>query len=76
MFADAAIPGPTSLAVFIHFPIMIILVNLLFSAARYDDWRHILIHAGRGMIYIITFLGGVFLFLYVGLQIVVPWLFG
>lgn len=76
MIAAGAIPGPTSWEVFIHFPIMIVLVNILFSAARYDDWRHILIHAGRGMIYIITFLGGVFLFLYVGLQIIVPWLFG
>lgn len=71
-----ALPGPTTWEVFIHFPIMIVLVNILFSAARYDDWSHILHHAFRGVIYIITFLGGVFLFLYVGLQIVVPWLFG
>lgn len=76
MIAQEALPGPSSLAVFIHFPIMIILVNLLFSAARYDDWRHILIHAGRGIIYIITFLGGVFLFLYVGLLVLVPKIFG
>jgi hypothetical protein len=76
MMPFGAIPGPASWEVFIHFPIMIVLVNILFSAARYDDWGHILQHAGRGVIYIITFLGGVFLFLYVGLQIVVPWLFG
>ncbi len=70
------IPGPTSWEVFLHFPIMIILANLVFSACRYDDWSHILQHAWKGVIYIITFLGGVFLFLYVGLQVVVPWLFG
>ena len=68
--------GPTSADVFLHFPIMLILVNLVFSATRYDDWRHIWHHALRGMIYIITFLGGVFLFLYIGLQIIVPKLFG
>ncbi len=68
--------GPTAFDVYIHFPIMMILVNIVFSATRYDDWKHTLHHAFRGMIYIITFLGGVFLFLYLGLEIIVPWLFG
>lgn len=76
MIPQGGIPGPSTWEVFIHFPIMIVLVNLLFSACRYDDWQHILHHAGRGIIYIITFLGGVFLFLYVGLQVIIPWLFG
>jgi hypothetical protein len=68
--------GPTSWAVFLHFPILLILVNLIFSATRYDDWRHIWHHALRGVIYIVIFLGGVFLFLYVGLQVIVPRVFG
>ena len=73
LFADQA---PTSLDVFLHFPILLIIANLVFSATRYDDWGQILSHAFKGMIYIVTFLGGVFLFLYVGLQIIVPRLFG
>lgn len=76
MIAQAFISSPASWEVFIHFPILIVLGNLLFSAARYDDWGHILQHAGRGAIYMVTFLGGVFLFLFVGLQLIVPWLFG
>lgn len=67
---------PTSFDVYLHAVILLVMGNLLFSASRSDDWRYILGHAFRGMIYIVTFLGGVFLFLYVGLQVVVPWLFG
>jgi membrane-anchored protein YejM (alkaline phosphatase superfamily) len=68
--------GPTSWEVFLHFPIMIILANLVFSACRYDDWRLIARKSLEGIVYIITFLGGVFLFLYLGLQVIIPWLFG
>jgi hypothetical protein len=68
--------APSSFEVFLHFPILLLIANLVFSATRYDDWGQILSHAFKGMIYIVTFLGGVFLFLYVGLQIVVPKLFG
>jgi hypothetical protein len=71
-----AAAAPSSLDVFLHFPILLILVNLVFSASRFDDWPHILHHAFKGVIYILTFLGGVFLFLYVGLQIIVPKVFG
>jgi len=73
LLADAS---PTSFDVYLHAVILLVLGNLLFSATRSDDWRYILGHALRGMVYIVTFLGGVFLFLYVGLQLLVPWLFG
>lgn len=73
LLADAS---PTSFDVYLHGVILLVLGNLLFSATRSDDWRYILGHAFRGMIYIVTFLGGVFLFLYVGLQLLVPWLSG
>ena len=66
--------GLTSWDVFLHFPIMMILVNFIFSATRYDDWQHIWHHAIRGMVYIITFLGGVFVFL-LALQIIIPKIF-
>lgn len=68
--------SPTSFDVYVHAVILLVLGNLLFSATRSDDWRYILGHAFRGMIYIVTFLGGVFLFLYVGLQLIVPRIFG
>jgi TM2 domain-containing membrane protein YozV len=71
----ANLPDVASWQVFIHFPIMLIIFNLVFSATRFDDGRHIIRHAGRGMIYIITFLGGVFLFLF-ALDWVVTQLFG
>ncbi len=47
-----------------HFPIMVLLVNLVYSATRYDDPKQILQHAAKGIVYILTFLGGVFGVLY------------
>src|SRR5207248_2181310 len=43
-------------SIYWHFPILVVLVNLVYSATRYDDWGHILVHAGRGMVYILFFL--------------------
>jgi hypothetical protein len=64
--------APSSFDVFIHFPILLVIVNLVFSASRYDDWGQIISHALKGMLYIVTFLGGVFVFLYVVLHLLVP----
>jgi hypothetical protein len=68
-------PGLTSWDVFLHLPIMFIIFNFIFSATRYDDWRHTLQHAVRGAIYSITFLGGVFVVL-IAFDFLVPKLFG
>lgn len=51
------------LSLYWHLPVLIILVNLVYSASRYDDLRQILSHAARGMVYIVFFLGGVYLVL-------------
>lgn len=53
----------TDLSLYWHLPVLIILVNLVYSASRYDDFRQILSHAARGMVYIVMFLGGVYLVL-------------
>jgi hypothetical protein len=47
-----------------HFPILVILVNLVYSATRYDDPQQIVRHALKGILYILTFLGVVFAALY------------
>ena len=47
-----------------HFPFLLILVNQIYSATRYDDPKQILIHAWKGIIYILFFLGIVFVVLY------------
>lgn len=50
--------------VYIHFPILLVLVNIVYSASRYDNWGEILNHAVRGMVYIVFFLGMVFAVLF------------
>ena len=48
-----------------HFPILVIFVNLVYSATRYDDPKQIFRHALKGIVYILTFLGAVFAVLFV-----------
>lgn len=51
-------------SIYWHLPIMLILVSLVYSATRYDQWDLIVSNAIRGCVYIITFMGGVFLVLW------------
>lgn len=73
-------PAPTlllasaDLSLYWHLPLLIVLVNLVYSASRYDELRQILSHAARGMLYIICFLGGVFLLLVLLSTVVARWL--
>ncbi len=46
-----------------HLPVLIILVSFVYSATRFDDWDRIIHYATRGMVYIVVFMGTVFLVL-------------
>jgi hypothetical protein len=50
-------------SIYWHLPILVVLVSLVYSATRYDDWRRILHHAFRGGVYVVVFMGSVFLML-------------
>jgi cytochrome bd-type quinol oxidase subunit 2 len=50
-------------SIYWHFPILLILVSLIYSATRHDDWRAILTQAWRNCVYIIFFMGSVFVVL-------------
>ena len=54
-----------------HLPVMLVIVSLVYSATRYDDWDLILHHAIRGAVYIVVFMGTVFLVLF-GLSTIIP----
>lgn len=62
-------------SIYWHLPVLVVLVSLIYSATRFDDWHRILRHAFRGGMYIVVFMGGVFLFL-VFLSSVLPLLLG
>jgi hypothetical protein len=51
-------------SIYWHLPIMLVLVSLVYSATRYDEWDLIFHHAVRGAIYIIVFMGTVFVVLW------------
>jgi hypothetical protein len=51
-------------SIYWHLPIMLILVSLVYSATRYDQWDLIISNAIRGCIYIIFFMGSVFVVLW------------
>ncbi|MCS6977694.1 MAG: hypothetical protein NZM31_11905 [Gemmatales bacterium] len=61
--------------IYLHLPVMLVLVSLVYSATRYDDWDLILGNAIRGCVYIVTFLGSVFVVLWF-LSVVVPAVIG
>ena len=60
----AAAPLGTDASFWWHFPILVLVANLVYSATRYDDLGQIFRHAFKGIVYILTFLGGVFAVLY------------
>ena len=53
-----------SSSIYWHFPVLLILVSLVYSATRYDEWDLILHHAIRGGVYVVVFMGTVFLVLW------------
>lgn len=60
-------------AVYLHLVILVVLVNLVFHGTRHDDWKSILKNAGWGMVYILSFLGFVFLLLFTLSTLIPMW---
>lgn len=50
-------------SIYWHLPILVVLVSVIYSATRFDDWEQILQHAWRGGIYVAAFMGTVFVVL-------------
>lgn len=71
--ASTLLLATADLSLYWHLPILIVLVNLVYSASRYDEPGQILAHALRGMFYIVCFLGGVFLVLVILHTVVARW---
>ena len=63
-----------AMSIYWHLPILVILVSLVYSATRFDDWDQIMHHATRGGVYIVVFMGSVFLVL-MFLSTIVPMIF-
>lgn len=47
-----------------YLPPLIVAISLVYGATRYESWQFIFQHAILWSLYILTFLGGAFLFLY------------
>ena len=60
-----AAEAPKHLPYYWHLPILIVLVSLVYSAARHDEWRHIFTEAFRWMMRLSVFLLMVAVALYV-----------
>lgn len=52
-------------SIYWHLPILLVLVSLVYSGTRYDDWNQIVVEAGRWIVNMLTFLGGIALALWV-----------
>lgn len=59
--------------IYVHLIVMVILVNLVFHGTRHDDWKSILRNAVWGMVYILSFLGFVFLLLFTLSTLIPMW---
>ena len=51
------------MSIYWHLPILLVFVSVVYSATRHDEWRPILIQALRNGVYIIFFMGSVFVVL-------------
>lgn len=54
-----------ALSIYWHLPAMIIIISLVYSATRYDEWLPILHEAFRWGVRMVSFLGGIAVVLYV-----------
>jgi hypothetical protein len=52
-----------AVSIYWHLPIMVVLVSLVYTATRYDDWHQIFRNSVRNGLYIVVFMGAVFLVL-------------
>jgi hypothetical protein len=56
--------NPSTYSVYWDLPLLIVVVSLVYSATRYEDWRSIVHEAIRWGLRMTTFLGGIGLALY------------
>lgn len=59
------LPPLLALSIYWHLPVMIIIISLVYSATRYDEWSDILQESVRWGVRMVAFLGGIALVLYV-----------
>lgn len=52
-------------SIYVHFPILILVISLVYSATRFEEWSDILREALRWAYRMTTFLGGIAVVLYV-----------
>jgi hypothetical protein len=55
---------PASSIYWLHLPLLIVIVSLVYGATRFDDWPHILREARRWVVRLAGFLAFVVLVLY------------
>lgn len=58
-----------------YLPPLVIAVSLVYSATRFEEWRNIWIYAGRWALYILSFLAGAYILLYLVSANINPYLF-
>jgi hypothetical protein len=56
-------------SIYVDMPVLMVVVALVYSATRHDNWAQILKEAGRWLVHIVLFLGSVG----VGLAILSKW---
>jgi hypothetical protein len=49
----------------LHLPVLVVVISLVYGATRFDDWAHILREARRWVVRLVSFLAVVVLVLYV-----------
>jgi hypothetical protein len=62
-------------SIYWHLPILVVLVSLVYSATRFDEWDRIAHYAIRSSIYIVVFMGTVFFILF-SLSTILPLFLG
>ena len=53
------------MSIYWHLPLLIVIVSIVYSATRYDDWNLIFREAARWGFRMVTFLGGIALVLFI-----------
>jgi hypothetical protein len=56
-------------SIYVDMPVLMIAIALVYSATRHDDWTQIFKEAGRWLVHIVLFLGGVG----IGLAVLSKW---
>lgn len=58
-----------------YLPPLVVAISLVYSATRFEDWRLIFSHAARWALYILSFLAGAYVLLYLVSVNIDPYLF-